>query len=64
MSLTLILLIVTIATVLLFDFTNGFHDSSNMVATLVASHAMSPAQALALVGVFTFLGRNYSCPSA
>ncbi|KAI3600645.1 putative low-affinity inorganic phosphate transporter [Cupriavidus necator H850] len=53
---TWVLLIVTMAMVLVFDFTNGFHDSSNMIATLVASRAMTPVQALLLVGVFTFLG--------
>ncbi|MDN0076721.1 inorganic phosphate transporter [Crenobacter sp. SG2303] len=51
-----VLLILTIAMVLVFDLTNGFHDSSNMIATLVASRAMTPVQALLLVGVFTFLG--------
>ncbi|MCW3478904.1 inorganic phosphate transporter [Neisseriaceae bacterium JH1-16] len=53
---TWVLLILTMAMVLVFDFTNGFHDSSNMIATLVASRAMTPVQALLLVGVFTFLG--------
>ena len=56
MSVALGLLIIALAMVLIFDFTNGFHDASNMVATLIASRAMSPAQALLLVGVFTFLG--------
>jgi PiT family inorganic phosphate transporter len=53
---TWVLLIMTITMVLVFDLTNGFHDSSNMIATLVASRAMTPVQALLLVGVFTFLG--------
>jgi len=56
MTVSLVLLLVALAMVLLFDFTNGFHDASNMVATLIASRAMTPAQALLLVGVFTFLG--------
>lgn len=56
MQITWVLLIVTVAMVLVFDLTNGFHDSSNMIATLVASRAMTPVQALLLVGVFTFLG--------
>lgn len=50
------LLTIAVIAVLLFDFTNGFHDASNMVATLVASRAMTPAQSLLLVGLFTFLG--------
>lgn len=36
-----ILLIATILVVVLFDFTNGFHDASNIVATVIASRAMS-----------------------
>lgn len=41
---------------LFFDFTNGFHDTANMVASVVACHAMTPAQAVMLVSFFTFLG--------
>jgi PiT family inorganic phosphate transporter len=52
----LLLVILTIAAVLAFDFTNGFHDASNMLATLVASRAMTPAQAALLVACFTLLG--------
>lgn len=52
----LLLAIGTIAAVVAFDFTNGFHDSSNMISTLVASRAMSPAQSVLLVGTFTVLG--------
>ena len=40
----------------LFDFTNGFHDTANMVASIVACQAMTPAQAILLVSLFTFLG--------
>ena len=42
--------------VLLFDFTNGFHDASNMVASVIASRAMTPSQSVLVVGIFTFLG--------
>jgi PiT family inorganic phosphate transporter len=35
----------------LFDFLNGFHDSSNVVATIISSRAMSPRMALALSAV-------------
>ena len=52
----LILTIATVVIVVLFDFTNGFHDASNIVATLIASRAMSPRQAIALVAFFEFLG--------
>ena len=56
MDMTLILIVVAVLAVIVFDFTNGFHDASNMIATLVASRAMTPAQSVILVGVFTFLG--------
>ena len=45
-----------IVLLLVFDYTNGFHDTANMVAVVVASHAMTPLQAIATVGLFTFLG--------
>ena len=56
MDLLFLLAIVTVAIVLLFDYTNGFHDAANIVATVIASRAMTPAQAVVIVGVFEFLG--------
>ena len=50
------LIVITIICVLIFDLTNGFHDASNMLATLIASRAMSPSYALILVALFTFIG--------
>ncbi len=41
-------LIVFVLTALTFDFLNGFHDSANVVATVIASRAMSPRIALAM----------------
>ena len=45
-----------IALLVLFDYTNGFHDTANMIASVVASRAMTPAQAITVVTAFTFLG--------
>lgn len=56
MDLVTILLILTIIIVFLFDFTNGFHDSADMVATAIASRAMSAKRAIVIVSFFTFLG--------
>lgn len=56
MSGILLLLVVSIIVATVFNFTNGFHDASNMVGTLVASRALTPAQAITLVGIFTFIG--------
>ena len=51
-----VLVIIAVVMVLVFDFTNGFHDAANIVATVIASRAMNPLQAVAVVGVFEFLG--------
>ena len=41
---------------MVYDFTNGFHDASDMIATAIASMSMTPRAAILLVTVFTFLG--------
>ena len=46
----------TIAIVLIFEYTNGFHDAANIIATLIASRAMTPVQSVLLVAFFEFLG--------
>ncbi len=51
-----LLVVVCVIVILLFDVTNGFHDASNMVATVVASRAMTPVQAVIVVGIFHFIG--------
>ena len=56
MDTILILAIAAVVVVLIFDYTNGFHDAANIVATVIASRAMTPAQAVIIVGVFEFLG--------
>ncbi len=56
MDALLVLTVATIAIVLLFDYTNGFHDAANIVATVIASRAMTPAQAVVVVGFFEFIG--------
>lgn len=50
------LVFVSVAVVLLFDYTNGFHDASNIIATPIASRALTPIQAVAIVATFEFLG--------
>ncbi len=51
-----ILFIVVVITVVLYDFTNGFHDAADMIATAIASHAIKPSIAILIVSFFTFLG--------
>lgn len=45
-----------IGLVMFYDFTNGFHDAADMVATAIASRTMSPGRAIFIVCIFTFLG--------
>lgn len=56
MTLIFTLAIAVVVIVLLFDYTNGFHDAANIIASVIASRAMTPVQAVALVAVFEFLG--------
>ncbi len=56
MEALVVLSTVAIALVILFDYTNGFHDASNIVATVIASRAMTPIQAVVIVATFEFLG--------
>lgn len=53
---TSLLILMCVAALVLFDYTNGFHDTANMVAAVIASQAMTPLQAILLISVFTFLG--------
>jgi inorganic phosphate transporter, PiT family len=48
--------IVLIALALVYGFLNGFHDSSNIVATTIASRALSGQQALAITALAEFMG--------
>lgn len=56
MDLITLLLIIVIILVTVFDFTNGFHDAADMIATAIASRAMNTITAVSIVSFFTFLG--------
>lgn len=56
MDTLLLLTVIAVAVVLIFDYTNGFHDAANIIATVIASRAMTPVQAVIVVGFFEFLG--------
>ena len=45
-----------IVVALIFDFVNGFHDSANAIATIVATKVLTPGKALILAAVFNFIG--------
>ena len=55
MDLTLIVVLV-IALALFFDFTNGFHDTANAMATPIATGALRPKVAVALAAVLNLVG--------
>ena len=50
------LLILLIALAILFDFLNGVHDSSNIVATMISSRAIQPRNALIMTALAEFSG--------
>lgn len=50
------ILVVMIALAIFFDFLNGIHDSSNIVATMISSRAFSPRVALGATAVAEFAG--------
>jgi inorganic phosphate transporter, PiT family len=45
-----------VATALVFDFTNGFHDTANAVATTVSTRALSPRLAVGIAAIMNLLG--------
>ncbi len=51
-----ILIGILVALALIFDFLNGFHDSANVVATMISSRAMTPKAALFIAAVANFIG--------
>jgi phosphate/sulfate permease len=50
------LLVLTIAVALGFDFTNGFHDTANAVATTISTRALGPRYAIGLSAVLNLVG--------
>jgi len=48
--------IVIIFLALFFDFSNGFHDAANVVATMITTRVLSPRKALILASVCEFIG--------
>ena len=51
-----VILVIVVVSALAFDFTNGFHDTANAIATSVSTRAMSPRFAVALSAVLNFAG--------
>src|ERR1700761_9449347 len=49
------LLVVVVALALIFDYTNGFHDAANSIATIVSTKVLTPFQAVLWAAAFNFL---------
>ncbi|HEY0903039.1 MAG TPA: inorganic phosphate transporter [Marmoricola sp.] len=54
MDLAIVIAVIVVA--LAFDYTNGFHDAANAIATSVSTRALTPKIALLLAAVMNFLG--------
>ena len=54
------MLLLTIALALLFDFSNGWHDSANAIATVVSTRVLSPLVAVLLAGILNIAGAFFS----
>jgi PiT family inorganic phosphate transporter len=51
-----VILAIVVATALAFDFTNGFHDTANVVATAISTGAAPPQLAIGLASILNFVG--------
>jgi PiT family inorganic phosphate transporter len=52
----LAIIIAVVLVALVFDYTNGFHDAANAIATSVSTRALTPRVALAMAAVMNFIG--------
>ena len=53
---TLVVVLLVIGVALAFDFTNGFHDTANAMATTIATGALKPKVAVLLAGALNLVG--------
>ncbi|CAB4718957.1 MAG: inorganic phosphate transporter [Actinobacteria bacterium] len=53
---TLAIVVTVVVVALVFDYTNGFHDAANAIATSVSTRALTPRIALILAAVMNFIG--------
>jgi PiT family inorganic phosphate transporter len=51
-----VLLVIVVAAALAFDFTNGFHDTANVVAASISTRALAPRSAVTLAALLNFAG--------
>lgn len=51
-----LILVIVVVSALAFDYTNGFHDTANVVATSISTGAASPKAAIAFAAILNFVG--------
>src|SRR2546428_12915171 len=51
-----LLLVLVVILALAFDFSNGWHDSANAIATVVSTHVLTPGRAVLLAAVLNIAG--------
>jgi inorganic phosphate transporter, PiT family len=51
-----LLLVIVVVAALAFDFTNGFHDTANVVASAISTRALAPRTAITLASILNFVG--------
>ncbi|GIF06021.1 inorganic phosphate transporter [Actinoplanes siamensis] len=59
MSPELVAVLAVIVAAMLFDYTNGFHDAANAIATSISTRALTPRVALAMAAVGNFIGAHF-----
>ncbi|WP_313404365.1 inorganic phosphate transporter [Aeromicrobium sp.] len=56
MDLVMVMVVTVVVIALVFDYTNGFHDAANAIATSVSTRALTPRVALAMAAILNFVG--------
>jgi len=60
MEVPIFLVITVVLLALAFDFTNGFHDAANAIATVVATKALTMRQALVMAAILNIIGAFFA----
>lgn len=64
MSAELVAVIAVIVAAMAFDYTNGFHDAANAIATSVSTRALTPGVALLIAAIGNFVGAHFGAKVA
>ncbi|TDC02445.1 inorganic phosphate transporter [Micromonospora fluostatini] len=64
MSPELIAVLAVIGIALVFDYTNGFHDAANAIATSISTRALTPRVALGMAAIGNFIGAHFGAEVA